>query len=64
MSAPIAYADSRGDEGGYTSISNINNHNTYNYQGVGTITLDNILGTGTQSLLLTPVRSLANRLTF
>ncbi|MFR9798168.1 hypothetical protein ACL02U_20035 [Streptomyces sp. MS06] len=60
----LAYAHGRGDDGGPTSISHINNGNTYSYQGVGTITLDNLLGGGTDSLLLTPIRAASGRLNF
>ncbi|MFF9480556.1 hypothetical protein [Streptomyces sp. NPDC014733] len=62
MGCPLAYADGRGDDG--SVISDINNGNSYNYQGVGNLTLENVLGSGADSLLLAPIRTLAGRLAF
>ncbi|MCY0955232.1 hypothetical protein [Streptomyces sp. H27-S2] len=62
-SSPLAYAGDWGEGGGSTEITNINNGNTYSYQGLGTITLDNLLGTSTQSSLLTPLRPAIGLLT-
>lgn len=56
MGSPMAHAD----DGGY--ISNINNHNTYEYEGLGAISLDNVLGTSTESSLLSPIRFLIGSL--
>ncbi|MFD3808588.1 hypothetical protein ACFWSF_26520 [Streptomyces sp. NPDC058611] len=61
MSSTVAYADAQGDGGGYTNISNINNNNTYVYQGLGAISLGDLLGTGTGSSLLAQVGSLTGR---
>lgn len=60
MGAPMAHADGPDHRGGDTGISNINNGNAYVYQGLGVITLDNLLGTGA---LLPPLGSLPGRLT-